>query len=144
MKKWLMTIALALAAFSPALYAQQPPDFKVNSPAVTTIQEALKNRFAQLRPYLESGVLGVTSEGKLAVRDPASVPLDQRQTLNRLLNEQERDSKALYKEIAKANGHPEWEEDIAKTFRDRMRKRMEKMPAGWWIQDDSGQWRKKE
>lgn len=144
MKKWLMTIALALATLSPTLYAQQQPDFNVNTPAVNTIREALKNRFAQIRPYLESGLVGVTSDGKLAVRDPALVPLDQRQTLNRLLSEQERDGKALFKEIAKANGQPEWEEDIAKTFRDRMRKRMDQMPAGWWIQDDSGQWRQKE
>ncbi|MDR2164477.1 MAG: YdbL family protein [Zoogloeaceae bacterium] len=147
MKKWLSTVALPLMSllFASTLFAQSAaPDFRINTPTINAIRDAMKVRFAQFRPYLESGVLGVSLKGTLSVRDPAAVPLDQRQTLTRLLTEQERDRNALFREIARANGHPEWEEDIARTFADRMRSRMDKLPRGWWIQDDTGKWRQKE
>jgi hypothetical protein len=46
----------------------------------------------------------------------------------------------LYTEIARANGHPEWEADIRKTFAGRW---IANAPAGWWYQDSGGQWKRK-
>jgi uncharacterized protein YdbL (DUF1318 family) len=134
-------LTLALLAFSAPLQAQQDtPELKVNTPAVTEIRAALKNRFPQIKPLLESGVLGVTQDGKLAVRDPAGVPLAERQSITALIAAQARDQAALYREIANANGRPDWEAQIAATFAERMLKRV---PAGWWIQDASGKWTQK-
>jgi uncharacterized protein YdbL (DUF1318 family) len=44
-------------------------------------------------------------------------------------------------EIAKANGHPEWEGDIRKTFARRWVERGAR--PGWYYQNASGAWVKK-
>jgi uncharacterized protein YdbL (DUF1318 family) len=140
MKKTLMLLAAALAFSMQVVSTQavaQEPDFRVNTPAVTEIRNALKARFATIKPLLEAGTLGVTQEGKLAVRDPAAVPLAERQAVAALIAGDANDKAALYREIARANGHPEWEQQIADTFRERMMKRV---PAGWWVQDAAGKW----
>jgi uncharacterized protein YdbL (DUF1318 family) len=135
----MLTLFFAFFTFSASLRAQQdtPPELNVNTSAITEIREALKNRFTQLKPLLESGVLGVTQEGKLAVRDPAAIALAQRQSVTALIAADTRDKTALYREIARANGHPDWEARIAATFTGRM---LNRVPAGWWVQDKSGQW----
>jgi hypothetical protein len=46
----------------------------------------------------------------------------------------------LYREIARANGHPEWEKDIRKTF---ARVWVQEAGRGYWYQDARGQWRQK-
>ncbi|MDR1889919.1 MAG: YdbL family protein [Zoogloeaceae bacterium] len=135
----MLAVALAFFAqiFPTGAVAQEAPDFRINTPAVTEIRASLKARFAQIKPLLEAGTLGVTQAGKLVVRDPASVPLSERQAVAALIAGNSNDQAALYREIARANGHPEWEQQIADTFRERMMKRV---PAGWWVQDASGKW----
>jgi uncharacterized protein YdbL (DUF1318 family) len=41
------------------------------------------------------------------------------------------DRAALYREIARANGHPEWEAEVRKTFAQRW---IERAQPGWWVQ----------
>ena len=53
----------------------------------------------------------------------------------------QRDRQTLYAEIAKANGHPEWEGDIRKTFARRWVERGAK--PGWYYQDAGGSWKQK-
>jgi uncharacterized protein YdbL (DUF1318 family) len=43
----------------------------------------------------------------------------------------------VYREIAIANGHPEWEADIQKTF---AREWVSNARKGWYYQDASGAW----
>ena len=47
---------------------------------------------------------------------------------------------AVYREIAVANGHPEWEDQIRATF---ARQWTASARQGWWYQDDSGSWKQK-
>ncbi|MDR1646829.1 MAG: hypothetical protein LBR88_02185, partial [Zoogloeaceae bacterium] len=71
MKKFLLLFAVL---FSVALGAQETtPDLRIDTPVAKEIRASLKARFAQVKPLLESGTLGVTHDGKLAVRNPASV-----------------------------------------------------------------------
>ncbi len=58
--------------------------------------------------------------------------------LTRLVSEDNADREALYTEIAKANGHPEWAADIRKTFARRWVERGAR--AGWYYQNASGAW----
>jgi len=46
----------------------------------------------------------------------------------------------VYREIANANNHPEWEADIQKTFAQEWVKNARK---GWYYQDASGAWLQK-
>ncbi len=61
--------------------------------------------------------------------------------MNRLVAEDNKDREALYTEIAKANGHPEWAGDIRKTFARRWVERGAQ--PGWYYQNAAGSWAQK-
>ena len=75
-----------------------------------------------------------------ALRDPAAVPLPQRAAVNSLIAAENQDRAALYREIARANNHPEWEGDIRGTFGQRW---IDRARSGWFVQNASGAWVKK-
>jgi len=128
-----LAIALATPAFSAA-------DIEINTPAISAIRASMKLQHQQLKPYYESGAIGLTRDGMVGVRDAKLVPLSDRQKLNSLVAAQNKDRNALYKEIAVANGHPEWENEIRSTFAERW---ISKAKPGWWVQDAGGAWVKK-
>ena len=129
----ILGIVLATPAFSAA-------DIEINTPAITAIRASMKAQHQQLKPHYESGAIGLTRDGLIAVRDANLVPLSQRQQLNSLVAAQNKDRNALYKEMANANGHPEWENEIRNTFAQRW---ISKAKPGWWVQDAGGGWVKK-
>lgn len=129
----ILGIVLATPAFSAA-------DIEINTPAITAIRASMKTQHQQLKPHYESGAIGLTRDGLIAVRDANLVPLSQRQQLNSLVAAQNKDRNALYKEMANANGHPEWENEIRNTFAQRW---ISKAKPGWWVQDAGGGWVKK-
>jgi uncharacterized protein YdbL (DUF1318 family) len=140
MKKYLL-LPVLLAFFLPAVAEEAEPDLRIDTPTAKEIRASLKARFAQIKPLLENGTLGLTAEGKLAVRDQASVPLAERHNISRLIAGDANDKASLFREIARANNHPEWEQRIADIVHERMSKRI---PAGWWVQDAAGKWRQKQ
>ena len=115
-------------------------DLEINTPAIAAIKASMRARHAELRPHYQSGTIGLTRSGGIAVRDAKQVPLAQRQQLNTLVAAQNKDRDALYREIAVANGHPEWESQVRSTFAERW---IEKAPAGWWFREADGAWVKK-
>ena len=119
----------------PAAWADA--DLEINTPAIAAIKTGMRARHAELRPFYQSGAIGLTRDGGIAVHDAKLVPLAQRQKLNTLVAAQNKDRGALYREIAAANGHPEWEPQVRGTFAERW---MQKAPAGWWYQNASGAW----
>ncbi|MEX2125318.1 MAG: DUF1318 domain-containing protein [Woeseia sp.] len=119
--------------------AQGAVDFDKPSPEKAALENSLANRFPQLKPYFDSGAIGVNDVGSIEIRDRNLVPLKDRNTLLQLVNAQNNDWNALYAEIARANGHPEWEEDIRQTFASRW---IAKADAGWWYKD-GGSWKQK-
>ena len=74
-------------------------------------------------------------------RDANAVPLADRNRARKLVSDENADRNALYREIASANGHPEWEADIRRTFARRWVERGAQ--PGWYYQDASGAWAKK-
>jgi len=140
MKKHLISVYLLLAALLAAPLAFGQADIEINTPAITAIKASMKSQHQQLKPFYESGAIGLTRDGMVGVRDAKLVPLSDRQKLNSLVAAQNKDRNALYKEIAVANGHPEWENEIRSTFAERW---ISKAKAGWWVQDASGAWVKK-
>ena len=118
--------------------AQANADINIQSPAINTIRASMEARFAALKPFYDNGSVGMTADGLITVRDLNAVPLRDRKTVSTLVADENRDRNALYKEIARANGHTEWEADIRSTFAKRW---IANAPAGWWYQD--GGWKKK-
>ncbi len=60
-------------------------------------------------PFFASGAIGLTADGLVEIRDANAVPLADRNTLKKLVADDNADRNALYREIATANGNPEWE-----------------------------------
>lgn len=122
----------------PAAHAQQA-NLDISSPAIGKIEASMKARHPKLLPHFDSGAIGLTADGLLAVRDAKSVPLSARKTVNQLVADDNRDRLALYREIAAANGHPEWEAQIRETF---ARRWIDRAPGGWYYQS-GGAWKQK-
>ena len=122
----------------PPARAQQA-NLDISSPAIGKIEASLKARHAQLLPYFNSGAVGLTGDGLIAVRDAKSIPLNARQTVNQLVADDNRDRVALYREIAAANGHPEWQSQIQATF---ARRWIDRAQSGWYYQSGDG-WKAK-
>ncbi len=129
--------ALLLVVGTPT-HAQANLD--VDTPAVGAIRKSLAERSDKLVPHLSSGAVGLTKDGMVAMHDANAVPLPQRAAVNALMADENKDRAALYREIARANGKPEWEGDIRSTFAQTW---IKKAPAGWFHQDDKGAWVKK-
>jgi uncharacterized protein len=134
-------IGQTLDRLIPAAHAQANANLDISSPEIRAIAASMEKRFAQLESYFNSGAIGLTADGLIEVRDQNLVPLPQRATVKRLVAEDNTDRQALYAQIAKANGHPEWESDIRKTFARRWIDKGAK--SGWFYQDAAGAWVKK-
>jgi len=127
-----------LLAFAANSWAQA--NLEINTPAIAALQASMQKRYAELGPFYASGAIGLTRDGYIALRDANAVPLAQRQQVNGLIAAENQDHAALYKEIARANGKPEWENDIRTTFAQRW---IDKAAAGWYYQNSAGAWVKK-
>lgn len=136
----IMGLAGRVAAFvAPPAHAQQP-DISIRSAAIDALRQSMRARASELAPHYRSGAIGFAQDGTVAIRDLNAVPLRDRASLQRLVAEENNDRAALYREIARANGHPEWEADIRATF---ARVWVEEAPAGYWYRDAGGNWRQK-
>ncbi len=118
----------------------QVPDLRVESPAINRLRTSMRSRSSELAPYLRNGAIGFGRDGFVAIRDLSDLPLQERARVQRLVNEENADRRALYREIARANDRPDWEERIRETF---ARVWIEEAPSGYWYQDADGNWRQK-
>lgn len=124
----------------PAANAQAAANLDVNTPEIRAVTGSMQARFGQLKPYMDSGAVGLTADGHVEVRDANAVPLAERAKVKGLVAEENRDRDTLYAEIAQANGHPEWKSDIQNTF---ARRWIERAAPGTYYQDASGAWKQK-
>jgi uncharacterized protein YdbL (DUF1318 family) len=120
--------------------AHAAPDFDVDTPAIRQIQARMKARTGQLRPFYQAGAAGFGKNGLVVVRDASAVSLKDRAKFDQLVKAENADRNALYREIAKANGHPEWEPEVRAVFAKQW---IQQARSGWWVQNASGKWSKK-
>ena len=131
---------LMLVGISPA-YAQSQPDINIRTPAIQAIQARMEARFNSiLRDAFNAGALGFTNDGMIVVRDAGKLGLKDRVVVNNAVADDNRDRNAVYREIAVANGHPEWESQIRRVFAAQW---IESARAGWAYQDAGGAWKTK-
>ena len=122
----------------PAAHAQAA-NLDISSSSIRKIEASMRTRHADLLPHYNSGAIGLTDNGLVAVRDAKAIALSARKSVKRLVADDNRDRKALYREIAAANGHPEWEAQIQQTF---ARRWIDLAQAGWYYQSGGG-WKAK-
>jgi uncharacterized protein YdbL (DUF1318 family) len=124
----------------PSAHAQQA-SIDINTPQINAIKARMADRQRQsLAALFDAGAIGFTADGLVTIRDRAAVPLNERRNLEALVADENRDRKAVYREIAVANGHPEWERDIQDTF---AREWVRNARPGWFYQESNGAWRQK-
>lgn len=125
--------------FVPAAWAQQ--ETEVSNPAIRALKESMKNRFPSLKPFFEGGNIGENNKGLIEIRDEANLNLKDKASLRNLVKEENADRTQLYREVAKAlNIDAGQIERIQKIFAESWIRSAE---AGWWIQQENGQWVKK-
>ena len=121
-------------------YAWAQANLEVNTPAIAALRSSMQKRHAELASFYANGAVGLTRDGFVALRDANAVPLARRQQVNGLVAAENQDRSALYREIARANGKPEWENDIRTTFAQRW---IDKAQGGWYFQNNAGAWTRK-
>jgi uncharacterized protein YdbL (DUF1318 family) len=126
--------------FLSAAHAQEA-DINVSNPAIRALKDSIKQRSEAIRPYMDRGNVGIAQDGLLAIRSSDGLSLKERADIKQLVDAENSDRESLYAEIAKANNIardsiPKIKSIFAKSWIDQAR-------AGWWIQDGSGNWRRK-
>jgi uncharacterized protein YdbL (DUF1318 family) len=112
-------------------------NLNIDSPEIRQLRAMMESRFAALQPFYAAGFIGIQADGFLAVRDAASVPLKDRNQVNKLVAAENADRQSLYQAIANANGHPEWVTQIRSTFAASW---VSNAQSGWWYQS-AGSWK---
>ena len=113
----------------------------VSSPAIDSIKEKIKQRFGALKPFFEAGAIGEAKDGHLAILDASVLPMKDRAKLNRIVNEENADRDALYREVARELGVED--KDLPKVQQSFAEKWQEFAMPGWWVQDVAGNWSKR-
>ena len=132
--------AMLLDFLVSSAYAQNA-NINIQTPQIQAIQARMRTRFgASLAAYFASGAIGFAKDGTVAVRDIAGVPLPERAALNTALADENRDRQAVYREIAAANGHADWEPQIRGAFAKQW---VQQAKPGWYYQDAQGSWQRK-
>ncbi|MGB4811579.1 MAG: YdbL family protein [Methylophilaceae bacterium] len=139
MKKLLISLVVFFNLVLASQFVSAAADLEINTPAISAIKSSMQARHGQLAAYYASGAVGLTKDGLIAVKDANAVPLKDRGGLNSLISAENADRNNLYKEIAAANAHPEWQGEIQSTFASRW---IDKAQGGWFYQGASG-WVKK-
>lgn len=132
--------AMLLDFIVPSAYAQTA-NINIQTPQIQAIQARMQQRFSStLARFFASGAIGFGKDGLVAVRDAASVGLAERAAMNTAVADENRDRQAVYREIAVANGHSEWEAQIRGAFAKQW---IQQAKPGWYYQDSSGAWKQK-
>ena len=122
---------------SPAHAAEA--DININTATIRAIRASMQQRQSGLAPFYRAGAIGFDSLGSVAIRDLNAVSLADRNRLKKLVADENADRSRLYKEIALANGHPEWEGKVRSTF---AKVWVQEAPPGYWYQS-GGAWQQR-
>jgi uncharacterized protein YdbL (DUF1318 family) len=136
------SIKYLLAAIGPSEAYAQEPDINISTPPIRALKKSIKDRAASIKPYMDRGNVGISNEGLLVIRSLDGLNLKEKARLKRLINAENRDRNALYREIARANNFPpERVSDIKKIF---AKSWISQAKKGWWVQFPDGKWSRKQ
>jgi hypothetical protein len=84
----------------------QAADTEINTPAIASLKQSMQQRHGQLEAYYMRGAIGLARDGLIALWGANALPLAARQSVDALIASENEDRNALYREIARANDHP--------------------------------------
>jgi uncharacterized protein len=122
------------------VYAQA--DITVSTPAIRNIRQSMRETFQQLKPFYPRGNVGENNNGFVEIRNTSDLNLKEKADVTRLVDQLNKHRTALYTEIVKANkldanSLPQVQKIFANSWRN-------KSQINWWIQNDNGEWEKKQ
>ncbi|MDX1763986.1 MAG: DUF1318 domain-containing protein [bacterium] len=121
-------------------YAQEA-DINVTTPAIRALKGSIADRSGSIKPYMDTGNVGIGGNGLLVVRTTDGLSLKDKAAVTRLVDAENKDRMALYREIAEANGFgPDRIDDIQRIFAASWIKQAR---SGWWVQSEGGAWNQK-
>jgi uncharacterized protein YdbL (DUF1318 family) len=136
-----LAVRLLNAVIPVAAAAEPEPNLEVQTPAIEAIEARMRTRFQTvLKGLLDAGAVGFAHDGNVALRDAAKVPLAQRAQANQAIAAENSDRAELYRQMAVANGHPEWASRMREAFASQW---ISRARAGWYYQDAAGNWKRK-
>jgi hypothetical protein len=108
---------------------------------ITPAIKRMRARLPQFKPLLESGVLGLSANGSIVVREPGSLHTGQ----HALVNEENLDRTILYRANMFDTGHlddpnVDWIRFTTAAYAVQW---AAQAPAGWWVQNEQGEWHRK-
>ncbi|MBI1852411.1 MAG: YdbL family protein [Planctomycetes bacterium] len=116
----------------------KPINLNASSPAVKKIQASQKERLEKLKPLYEKGLVGILKNGNLGVREIDGVTLKDKTEARRLVDAENADRSALYRELAVANDISA--ADVPRIQSIFAKKWVEEAPVGYWYQDEKENW----
>ncbi|MFC2167594.1 DUF1318 domain-containing protein [Acidobacteriota bacterium] len=121
----------------PSAYAQEQEE-TVSNPKIRALKDTIKERFAELERFYNTGHVGEANDGFLQERIEGDLALKDRALLRQLVKDENEDRKNLYAEVASAL-------DIESSQILRIQKIFagswsEQAREGWWIQTEDGEW----
>ena len=125
--------------FIPQAHAAQA-NLSIETAKIRSLRNNMRKRQSKLKSYYNAGTIGFTHNGLISIVPGKSLSAKHKSMASKLIKSENNDRKNLYKEIANANGHPEWQADIQKTFSQTW---INKISSGWMYQTASGKWQKK-
>ena len=74
----------------------------VSNPTIRALKAKMKGRFVQMKPYYQKGMLKEGNNGYVAMGDAGGLGLKDKRDLKGLVDAENNDREALYREVAKA------------------------------------------
>jgi len=122
----------------PSTAHAQEADINVTTPAIRALKGTIADRAGSIKPYMDTGNVGIGGNGLLVVRTTDGLSLKDKAAVTRLVDAENKDRMALYREIAEANGFsPDRIADIQRIFAASWIKQAR---GGWWVQSEGGAW----
>ena len=125
----------------PSAYAQEKVT-EVTTPKIRALQQSMKERFPKLKPFFVKGNIGEANDGFIKIRSESGLNLKEKATLRNLQKDENNDRKNMYAEYTRAKElKPNQIPKVQKAFAEVW---IKKADSGWWIQNESGEWIKKQ
>ncbi len=130
-----------LIRICPVSTAFAAQELTVSNATIRQIKARMQQRYGQLKPFFQRGVIGENAKGYLVIKDQGAVDLRSRALVKRLVEAENRDRKALYAAVAQALKIPA--SQIARVERIFAGQWQKSAPKGSWIEQQPGKWVRK-
>lgn len=132
----LFSAFLSLPAVGAPLTADQV-NLDIGTPPIMVAKHTLTQRQSRLIRFYEHGSIGLGYDGMVKMRDASRLTLVQRQTAEKLIDQENPERNSLIFAIAEAHGG----KDAIPAVREAQVKRWKAhFKSGWWIEDEKGNW----